>query len=135
MFFQQAGGVIEFENPVVETSFHRAVAVGFRRGGGRKKSGRAGQQDFARPEDAQFIAQAVLRFVSGEFGGTELAGGKIDKGQADALFGGAGCSSGGGTSSRGHGRSAGNRGEEIVFFSFDQRAGGSGTGSDDTNHF
>ena len=32
----------------------------------------------------QFIAQAVLRFVSGEFGGAKLASGQIDEGQADS---------------------------------------------------
>src|SRR2546428_7694387 len=63
--------------------FHATYTVEVCASGLGKETHGPRQQDFARPQELQLIAQFFLGFRSGELGGLELAGGNVHVGQAD----------------------------------------------------
>ena len=86
MLFEQARGVTCLENPIVEARFHAAEAVHFIRGGNGEQRDRLGEQDFARAQDAEFVAQTRVCLFACKFGGAKFAGGEVDVGEANRVF-------------------------------------------------
>src|SRR5258708_8444659 len=70
-------------------------------------------------EELQFVAKVFLGAWAGKFRGLELAGGKIDVGEADGRAG----------------RMLGDRGEKIIFARVEHGRVRSGAGRDDANDF
>ena len=83
LFAKDARGVVVLEDPVFETGFDAADAVGQGILRGVEECLRAGKQRFARAQELEFVAQIVGGARAGEFGGLEFAGGEIDERQTD----------------------------------------------------
>ena len=64
MLFQHALCIIGFENPFIEPRFDCAETVHFRGNRGGEQTDRTRQENFARAQNAEFIAQACFRFLA-----------------------------------------------------------------------
>ena len=64
MLFQDALCIIGFENPFIEPRFDCAETVHFRGNRGGEQTDRTRQENFARAQNAEFIAQACFCFLA-----------------------------------------------------------------------
>ncbi len=147
MLFEQARGVTCLENPIVEARFHAAEAVHFIRGGNGEQRDRLREQNLARAQDAEFVAQARVCLFACEFRGAKFARGEVDVGEANRVFcaarrGFSGCWSACSGGCSGGGRRAGACGaaardgcQKIIFLRFDERACGGRSWREHANHF
>src|SRR6516225_9953232 len=88
LFGKQALAVAGSKDPFFQTGFDPfrpgpGGAIGTPKTGWREKARLARQEEFARPQHLQFVAQFLLRIRGGKLRGAKLAGGKVQIGQAD----------------------------------------------------
>src|SRR5271156_4909878 len=87
MLFEHALRVISFENPLIKSRFYRAETVHFDGNCSGEQTDRTWQENFARPQNAEFVAQARFRFLARELRRAKLASRKIDVRKPDQRFG------------------------------------------------